>query len=457
LKERRKFNLSRARVKFFCRECGYETGKWFGKCPNCGTWNSIQEVSTTPEKDFLPSVSPPEPLGQPSASKVSRFDSHSPEFNRVLGGGIVPGSVILLGGDPGIGKSTFLLQSAAWVGEHHGVVLYVSGEESRHQVEIRAKRLGVSSTNLLFTAETNLLVIKRYIEELEPVLVVVDSIQTVYHPELSLVPGSLGQLRECTAEFVRLAKNKDFACFLVGHVTKEGTLAGPRVIEHMVDVVLYFEGERHQDFRVLRAVKNRFGATNEVAVFTMGECGLEEVENPSALFLAERKEGVPGSVVVAAIEGTRPFLVEIQALVCPTAFGSPRRATTGVDYNRVVMIAAVLEKRVGLRLANHDIYVNVVGGLRVSEPAADLGIALALASSFRNLPVTPGTVVLGEVGLTGEVRAIGQMEGRLREAMRMGFQRCLVPERSLDLQCRFPDVELVGIRMVKDALEAGLG
>jgi len=420
-------------------------------------WNSLREVASTPEKDFLPSGSPPEPLEKPSVVKVSRLGSHSSEFNRVLGGGIVPGSVILLGGDPGIGKSTFLLQLAAWVGEHYGVVLYVSGEESRHQVEIRAKRLGIASRNLLFTAETNLLIIKNYIEELDPVLVIVDSIQTVSHPDLSLVPGSLGQLRECTGELVRLAKGKNFACFLVGHVTKEGTLAGPRVIEHMVDVVLYFEGERHQDFRVLRAVKNRFGATNEVAVFTMGEFGLEEVENPSALFLAERREGVPGSVVVAAIEGTRPFLVEIQALVCPTAFGSPRRATTGVDYNRVVMIAAVLEKRVGLHLASQDIYVNVVGGLRVSEPAADLGIALALASSFRNLPVVPGTVVLGEVGLTGEVRAVSQMESRLREAMRLGFHRCLVPERSLELQDRFPDMELLGVRMVRDALEVGLG
>jgi DNA repair protein RadA/Sms len=386
-----------------------------------------------------------------------RFRGHSGELNRVLGGGIVPGSVILLGGDPGIGKSTLLLQLAAYVGEHHGLVLYVSGEESKRQVQMRAQRLGITCPALYFTAETDLSCVCRAIEELAPVLVIIDSIQTMSHPEVPLLPGSIGQLRECTAELVRLAKLRNFACFLVGHVTKEGTLAGPRVLEHMVDAVLSFEGERHQNLRLLRAVKNRFGATNETGVFAMGETGLEEVGNPSALFLAGRTGGTPGSVVVAALEGTRPVLVEIQSLVCPAAFGSPRRAVTGVDYNRVVFIAAVLEKRAGLHLANQDIYVNVVGGLRVLEPAADLGIALALASSFRNLPVDAQTVVLGEIGLTGEVRGVGHVEQRLKEARRLGFRRLILPERGSELlRQRHEDLDFIWVKSVQEALEQGI-
>ena len=342
-----------------------------------------------------------------------RLPTHSGEMDRVLGGGIVAGSVILLGGDPGIGKSTLLLQLAAAVGNGPGMVLYVSGEESRQQVQMRAGRLGISCDHLYFSSEADLDSIRSALETVEPALVIIDSIQTMSHPELPMLPGSIGQLRECTAELVRLAKLKNFGCFLIGHVTKDGALAGPRVLEHMVDTVLSFEGDHHQNLRLLRAVKNRFGATNEIAVFTMSEGGLEEVANPSALFLDGRAVDIPGSVVVAALEGTRPVLVEIQALVCPTVFGSPRRATTGVDYNRVVLTAAVLEKRAGLNLANQDIYVSVVGGLRVVEPAVDLGVALALASNFRNIPVDAGTVVLGEIGLTGEVRAAGQVEQRI--------------------------------------------
>ncbi len=448
--------MSRGKVRFFCTDCGYETGKWLGRCPGCGGWNTFRESPQKPKKALLSSTSPPELLNSSPLTEETRFDGHSGELNRVLGGGIVPGSVVLVGGDPGIGKSTLLIQLAAYVGEHHGIVLYVSGEESKRQVQMRARRLGVACTRLYFTAETNLSYICGAIEELEPVLVIIDSIQTMAHPEVPLMPGSIGQLRECTAELVRLAKLRNFACFLVGHVTKEGTLAGPRVLEHMVDAVLSFEGERHQNFRLLRAVKNRFGATNEIAVFAMGDTGLEEVSNPSALFLAERAGGTPGSVVVAALEGTRPLLVEIQSLVCPAAFGSPRRATAGVDYNRVIFIAAVLEKRVGFHLASQDIYVNVVGGLKVLEPAADLGIALALASSFRNLPVDAQTVVLGEIGLTGEVRAVGRVEQRLKEARRLGFRRLIVPERGLGLRERYEDLELLGVKTVQEALELGI-
>ena len=339
------------------------------------------------------------------------------------------------------------------MGQGPGAVLYVSGEESRQQVQMRAGRLGISCDHLYFSSEADLDSLRSALETVEPVLVIIDSIQTMSHPELPMLPGSIGQLRECTAELVRLAKLKNFGCFLIGHVTKEGALAGPRVLEHMVDTVLSFEGDHHQNLRLLRAVKNRFGATNEIAVFTMSESGLEEVANPSALFLDGRAADIPGSVVVAAMEGTRPVLVEIQALVCPTVFGSPRRATTGVDYNRVVLTAAVLEKRAGLNLANQDLYVSVVGGLRVVEPAVDLGVALALASNFRNIPVDAGTVVLGEIGLTGEVRAAGQVEQRIREAVRLGFRRFIIPERNLEVRERYPDLDVIGVKTVREALD----
>ncbi|MGB9791348.1 MAG: DNA repair protein RadA [Thermacetogeniaceae bacterium] len=453
--------MGRTKTVFICGECGYEAGKWLGRCPACGGWNTFRETtarfSSGPLKAaFLPAAEPPSPLIGASPEPLKRLNSCFQELDRVLGGGIVPGSVILLGGDPGIGKSTLLLQIAAEIAERMGKVLYVSGEESRQQVQMRAQRLGVSSELLYFSGETDVSCICRAIEELEPLLVIIDSIQTVYHSDIPLPPGSIGQLRECTAEIVRLAKLRNIACFLVGHVTKEGTLAGPRVLEHMVDVVLSFEGERHQDMRLLRAVKNRFGATNEIAVFRMEEKGLVEVANPSLLFLSGRAREVPGSVVVAAMEGTQPLLVEIQALVCPTAFGAPRRATTGVDYNRVVLIAAVLEKRAGLLLANQDIYVNAVGGLKIVEPGADLGIALALASSHRNAALDRDTAVVGEVGLTGEVRGVGHLEQRLREAARLGFRRMIVPESCMELQGRYPKIELIGVRTVNEAIDLGI-
>ncbi len=453
--------MARLRVAYFCGNCGHEAGKWLGRCPGCGAWNSFQEAPARPKdttggRARSGQVRPPEPLIGPAGLPERRLATHSIEMDRVLGGGILPGSVTLLGGDPGIGKSTLVLQLAAAVGDREGLVLYVSGEESRRQVQLRAHRLGIRSERLYFSSSADLDALKISLDAVAPTLVIIDSIQTMAHPDLPLLPGSIGQLRECTAELVRLAKLRDFSCILIGHVTKEGALAGPRVLEHMVDTVLSFEGERHQNLRLLRAVKNRFGATNEVAVFNMGEQGLEEVANPSALFLEGRAPDIPGSVVVAALEGTRPVLVEIQALVCPTVFGSPRRATTGVDYNRVVLTAAVLEKRVGLNLANQDIYVSVVGGLKVVEPAVDLGVALALASNFRDVPVDAETVVLGEIGLTGEVRAVGQVELRIREAVRLGFRRFIIPERNMEVRERCPGLELHGVRTVRDALDQAL-
>ena len=451
--------MARERISFFCSSCGHETGKWLGRCPGCGGWNTFQEAPVkTKGARTSPAAAehPPEPLIGATFTEERRLPTHSTEMDRVLGGGIVPGSVILLGGDPGIGKSTLLLQLAAAVGEQSGIVLYVSGEESRQQVQMRAQRLGICGDRLFFSSEADLGRLRNALETVKPALAIIDSIQTMSHPDLQVPPGSIGQLRECTAELVRLAKFQNFSCFLIGHVTKDGSLAGPRVLEHMVDTVLSFEGERHQNFRLLRAVKNRFGATNEIAVFTMGEAGLAEVANPSALFLDGRAADIPGSVVVAALEGTRPVLVEVQALVCPTVFGSPRRATTGVDYNRVVLTAAVLEKRVGLNLANQDIYVSVVGGLKVIEPAVDLGVALALASNFRNIPVDAGTVALGEIGLTGEVRACGQVEQRLREAVRLGFRRFVIPERNIEIRERYPDLELIGVKTVREALDRSL-
>lgn len=450
--------MGREKVRFFCAECGYETGKWLGHCPSCGAWNTFCDAPVSKKGAIkasgVSSIERAAPLAECDDSPpAERFSSCSRELDRVLGGGIVPGSVMMLGGAPGIGKSTLLLQLAAYVAETKGLVLYVSGEESRRQVQMRAGRLKAASDRLYFYTETNLHNICHTIEELSPDLVIVDSIQTTYHPDLTLHPGSIGQIRECTAEIVRLIKTSGAACFLVGHITKDGALAGPKVLEHMVDVVLSFEGDRHQNLRLLRGVKNRFGATDEVAVYAMGEQGLQELENPSKMFLAERAVGGPGSVVVAALEGSRTILVEIQGLVCSTAFGSPRRAATGVDYNRMVLVAAVLEKRLGLSLANQDIYVNVVGGLKVLETAVDLGIAVALASSYRNRPVAEDIVILGEVGLTGEVRGVSFMEQRIKEVQRLGFRRILMPARSLELQDKFKDLDFIGVKTVEDALD----
>lgn len=411
-----------------CRECGYQSVRWLGRCPGCGEWHTFEEENRGKAgTKWGGALEPPQPITEVVIAEEPRFSSGITEMDRVLGGGIVSGSVVLLGGDPGIGKSTLLLQVAFLVGSAGGRVLYASGEESVLQVRLRAERLGAVHPGLFLVAETDIERIENHIVELRPKLVVVDSIQTVFRAGLPAVPGSLGQVRECTLRLTRLAKSTGIPVLLVGHVTKEGMLAGPRTLEHMVDAVLYLEGDRHYNYRVLRGVKNRFGSTNEIGVFEMDTAGLREVENPSRLFMSTREDPVSGSVVVSCMEGTRPLLVEIQALVSATGFGTPRRLTAGVDYNRVILMTAVLEKQIGMILSNQDVYVNVVGGVKITEPAADLGIALALASSFRSRPIPSRMVVVGEVGLTGELRPVPAIGKRLKEAGKLGFVSAVLP------------------------------
>lgn len=395
----------------------------------------------------------PQPITELEAASEMRRSSGIDELDRVLGGGVVPGSVVLIGGDPGIGKSTLVLQALAHLAQG-GAALYVSGEESPQQIKMRAERLGVRERQLLVLAETSIEAILEHTRAVQPVILAIDSIQTVYTEQLASTPGSIAQVRESAAILVQFAKNLQLACLLVGHVTKEGSFAGPRVLEHMVDTVLYFEGDRGHSFRVLRAVKNRFGSTNEIGVFEMKEQGLQPVENPSALFLAERPVEVPGSVVVAAMEGTRPILVELQALVSPTALGTPRRTTLGLDHNRVAVLVAILEKKMGLHLAGHDIFANVAGGVRLDEPAADLGAVLAVASSFVDRPIDPRTLVIGEVGLAGEVRGVGQVEMRVREGAKLGFRRCVLPESARRQLPEIDGVELIGVKSLQEAWDA---
>ncbi|OPX84454.1 MAG: hypothetical protein A4E53_04238 [Pelotomaculum sp. PtaB.Bin104] len=423
----------RVKSKFYCRECGYQSARWLGRCPGCGAWNSlVEELSGPPLADRTTVVGgvPPCPVTEVPALEEYRIPTGVGEMDRVLGGGVVPGSLILVGGDPGIGKSTLLLQVAHQFSKQHQV-LYVSGEESLRQIRLRADRLGALSAGLLLVSETDTAVIERHLRTVAPLVAIIDSIQTVTNSEVGSAPGSVGQVRECAAQFMRVAKTSGVSVFLVGHVTKEGMLAGPRVLEHIVDTVLYLEGDRHQSFRVLRGVKNRFGSTNEIGIFEMQEKGLVEVTNPSVLFLNQHPSGgVPGAVVAACLEGSRPLLVEIQALVSPAGYGVPRRMTAGVDHNRVALITAVLEKKVGLNLGNCDIYVNAVGGVKLDEPAVDLGIALALVSSFREIPVDSGLAVAGEVGLTGELRPVSGATKRVNEAFKLGFRRFLLSSRS---------------------------
>lgn len=449
----------RSKFKFVCSACGHEEPKWCGRCPGCGTWNSMTEepdIKTGSRAAGLNGLKPIS-IAEVSDTVEQRVTTGIGELDRVLGGGIVPGSLILIGGDPGIGKSTLALQAASSIARTHGTCLYVTGEESTRQIKMRAARLGAVISDLYVVTETSVEKIKRHIEICQPRLVVIDSIQTVYTEDVPSAPGSVVQVRECTALLMQLAKTIDTPVIIVGHVTKEGFLAGPRVLEHMVDAVLYFEGERHHMFRILRAVKNRFGSTNEIGVFTMDERGLQEVSNPSEMFLAERPTGVSGSVVVAGMEGTRPVLVEIQALVSPSSFGNPRRMTSGFDYNRVNLILAVLEKRVGFHLGNQDAYVNVAGGVRLDEPAVDLGVAVALASSFRDVPVASAVVVLGEIGLTGEVRGISQVAKRIHEGKKLGFLTFIIPAANLN-HCRdLPEVEVIGVERVEEAFDAALG
>lgn len=456
--------MAKKKTKFICQSCGYESAKWMGRCPGCGEWNQMVEevaITGTPKRTFMHSeqttTSKPTKLSQVETIQEPRVKTKLKEFNRVLGGGVVPGSLVLIGGDPGIGKSTLLLQVSAQLATNKSRVLYISGEESVKQTKLRAERLAVREEELFIYSETNLQLIHTAIEQLSPSFVIIDSIQTVYHPEVTSAPGSVSQVRECTAELMRIAKMNGIAIFIVGHVTKEGSIAGPRLLEHMVDTVLYFEGERHHTYRILRAVKNRFGSTNEMGIFEMKEEGLEEVENPSEIFLEERSQGSSGSTVVASMEGTRPVLVEIQALVSPTVFGNPRRMATGIDHNRVTLLMAVLEKRVGLLLQNQDAYLKVAGGVKLDEPAIDLAVAVSIASSFRDQPTNPADCIIGEVGLTGEVRRVSRIEQRVNEAAKLGFTRIILPANNIG-GWKVPEgVETVGVSTVNEALQLVFG
>jgi DNA repair protein RadA/Sms len=455
--------MSKVRTVFVCQACGFESSKWLGRCPDCGEWNSLveerQEIAPPPgrgrpDQMALPSaVSKPKAFDLVDVGEESRVASGIGEFDRVLGGGIVPGSLVLIGGEPGIGKSTLILQVAHLLGRTHGSVLYVSGEESERQIRMRGERLGISGGGLFLVAETSLERILEEVDSLKPAALVVDSVQTVFSSRFPSAPGSISQVREVATQLLFVAKQRGSTTFLIGHVTKDGNLAGPKSLEHIVDTVIYFEGEKRQHHRVVRAVKNRFGAVSELGVFEMTEAGLIPVPNPSALFLAERKEGAPGSAVVATIEGSRPMLVEVQALVSPTSFGTPRRMSLGIDPNRTNLLLAVLEKRVGLELLGDDVFVSVAGGLDVDEPAADLGVAAAIASSLRGRPIPAHTVLFGEVGLGGEVRGAGQSNLRVREAAQMGFTRCILPARNVPEDVD-PAIRLVGVSTLDEALGA---
>jgi len=424
--------LAKSRSVFVCQECGDTSIKWYGRCPSCGQWGSLVEEVQEKKPTNLPSSGEvPRPVTQVGADETKRALTGISELDGVLGGGLVPGSLVLLGGEPGIGKSTLLLQAAKAVAENAGQVLYVSGEESASQVGLRARRLQAMSDNLLLLSNNNLDEILQSAKEMKIVMLVVDSIQSVYQPELSAAPGSVSQVRQCGSALLEYAKESGVVVLLVGHVTKEGTLAGPRVLEHMVDTVLYFEGERYNAFRLLRAAKNRFGSTNEIGVFEMRDDGLIPLLDPSSIFLAQRPKDASGSVVTCAMQGTRPVLLEIQALVSPSSFGNPRRLASGLDYNRLLIIVAVLEKKLGLRLGTQDVYVNIAGGMKVDDPTVDLAIAAAIVSSYKNQGVESSAVILGEVGLTGEVRQIGQVERRLKEAAKFGFTFSVLPQGSV--------------------------
>lgn len=442
---------------FFCQNCGHEESKWLGQCPACREWNTFVEEKAVPVKPGVVRAAHKVQvvsLRSVSTGEEERLCTDIEELDRVLGGGIVQGSLVLVGGDPGIGKSTLLLQVCQRLSAMDKKVLYISGEESLRQIKLRANRMGEFKDTLSLLCETNLDIIREVIEKHQPDMVVIDSIQTMYSEEVGSAPGSVSQVRESTNTLMQLAKGLNISIFIVGHVTKEGTVAGPRVLEHMVDTVLYFEGDRHAAYRILRGVKNRFGSTNEIGVFEMQKSGLAEVKNPSEFMLDGRLEHAPGSVVACAMEGTRPMLMEIQALVCRSNFGMPRRTAAGLDYNRVNLLMAVLEKRLGLPLSNYDAYVNIVGGIRLSEPAADLGIVMAIASSYKNKPVSEDTIVFGEVGLSGEIRAVTMPEQRVAEARKLGFKRCIIPEVSQRAAGEIQGIEVIGVKTVNQAISS---
>ena len=443
---------------FFCQNCGHEEAKWLGQCPACKEWNTFVEeridsgiTKGTTVAARAVHEAKVVPLTEVTADDDTRSETGIKELDRVLGGGIVPGSLVLVGGDPGIGKSTLLLQVCQRMAQMKKI-LYISGEESQAQIKLRANRMGNFTSSLLLLCETNLGIIRSVIEKERPELVIIDSIQTMYSEDVTSAPGSVSQVRESTNVFMQLAKGLCIPIFIVGHVTKEGTVAGPRVLEHMVDTVLYFEGDRHASYRILRAVKTRFGSTNEIGVFEMRQSGLVEVENPSEYMLSGKPENASGSVVACSMEGTRPILLEIQALVCRTNFGMPRRTAAGTDYNRVNLLMAVLEKRLGMSLGNCDAYVNIAGGIKMNEPAIDLGIVMALVSSYRNRPIDEKTIVFGEVGLSGEVRAVNMPEQRVAEAKKLGFETCILPEVSLKMVKEIQGIRLVGVKTVNEAV-----
>jgi DNA repair protein RadA/Sms len=449
-------NKKPVKTVYACQSCGYQAPKWLGKCPDCGQWESfIEEVQRTSgdTRRGAPAANIPISIASAPPAYEERMATGIAEFDRVMGGGLVLGSVVLIGGDPGIGKSTLMLQALCGLSQQGHKVLYVSGEESVRQLMIRSRRLDAVAETLWVVSETDVEAILAMVETHRPDVLVVDSIQTLFSPHISSTPGSVSQVRDSAMRLMFMAKSTNTSVFLVGHVTKDGAIAGPRLLEHMVDTVLYFEGDRNHVFRILRAVKNRFGSTNEIGVFEMKEKGLIEVANPSAVFISERPEKAPGSIVTASVEGTRPILVELQALASSTNFGTPRRTILGLDANRVALLVAVMEKKLGMHLMSHDIFMNVAGGVKIVEPAVDMGVVAAVASSFLDRPIQSGSVVLGEVGLTGEIRAISHVEIRVAEIKKMGFTRCLVPRGNLLRMAGMKGIELIGIGQVGEAVE----
>ena len=447
--------MAKNQTVFVCSNCGNESPKWLGKCPACNSWNTFYEekIVTSKVSGEKKAVSAEvKKLNSVEIEKYSRYKTGYEELDRVLGGGLVQGSLVLLGGEPGIGKSTLILQICDKI-KVNGSVLYISGEESATQIKMRADRLNINNENILFLGETCIETIENTLESVKPDFIIIDSIQTMYSEQLQAAAGSVSQVREITARIMQMCKRKNITTILIGHVTKDGNIAGPRVLEHMVDTVLYLEGERYFSYRILRGVKNRFGSTNEVGLFEMREEGLCEIENPSEILISERDGNPSGSVIVASLEGTRPMLVEIQALLAPTAFGMPKRTGIGVDYNRMALLMAVLEKRAGLHISNYDAYINVVSGIKIDEPAVDLGIALAIASNFKNVPLPKDLVVVGEIGLTGEIRSVNSLEKRVKEAEKMGFKTFVVPESGKkQIKYKTTSINVIGVKTISEAL-----
>jgi DNA repair protein RadA/Sms len=447
----------KVKTVYICQSCGHKSLRWAGKCPDCGQWNSmVEERITERRRARSDQKASSVPLREVNLADEDRIASGMGEFDRVVGGGIVRGSVILVGGDPGIGKSTLLLQISEKIASQYDKVLYITGEESLKQIKLRAERLNINPNRIEILTETNLDLILDVLRQDVPYMTVIDSIQTTYTPNLESTPGSISQIRECASALIQFAKQSHSPVFLVGHVTKDGSIAGPKVLEHMVDTVLYFEGEKSCLFRILRAVKNRFGSSNEIGVFQMEERGLLEVENPSVLFLPESAESVSGSVVVCCMEGTRPLLLELQALVSPSSYGTPQRVSSGVDYKRLALLLAILEKREGFSTAAFDVFVNMAGGARIDEPAVDLGVVVALASSLKEVPAQRESVVMGEVGLGGEVRAVSQIERRIKEAEKLGFKKCIIPHGNLKGLSQEFDVEIVGVKSIQETIKLAL-